>query len=198
MILAALFCCVVESTSRNFLQNLKGLIVSNMMASAPEYGKYAAEVLAKQMDAKVLAEVRTIEKNQDFSNPRYMALLMPHFYKQHICRFAQWPAPLDSAFKHANGEIYTMMQGPSEFGISGRLARWDVKSRLHEIAVPTLMIGAKYDTMDPKAMEEQSKMVVKGRYLYCPDGSHLAMWDDQQVFMKGVVGFIKDVDAGGF
>ena len=64
--------------------------------------------------------------------------------------------------------------------------------------VPTLTVGAKYDTMDPKAMEEQSKMVVKGRYLYCPDGSHLAMWDDQQVFMKGVVGFIKDVDAGGF
>jgi hypothetical protein len=26
-----------------------------------------------------------------------------------------------------------------------------------EIAVPTLMVGAKYDTMDPKAMEEQSK-----------------------------------------
>ena len=102
------------------------------------------------------------------------------------------------AVGHVNGEIYTMMQGPSEFGVSGRLANWDIKNRLHEIKVPTLMIGAKYDTMDPKAMEEQSKMVVKGRYLFCPDGSHLAMWDDQQVFMKGVVGFIKDVDAGGF
>jgi proline iminopeptidase len=149
-----------------YQQNLKGLIVSNMMASAPEYGKYAAEVLAKQMDAKVLAEVRTIEKNQDFSNPRYMELLMPHFYKQHICRLAQWPAPLDSAFKHANGEIYTMMQGPSEFGISGRLARWDVKSRLHEIAVPTLMIGAKFDTMDPKAMAWQAKAVKNGQFFF--------------------------------
>ena len=58
------------------------------------------------------------------------------------------------------------------------------------------MVGAKHDTMDPKAMEEQSKLVQKGRYLYCPNGSHLAMWDDQQVFMTGVIGFIKDVDAG--
>ena len=174
-----------------YQQNLKGLIVSNMMASAPEYGKYAADVLAKQMDAKVLAEVRTIEKNQDFSNPRYMELLMPHFYKQHICRLAQWPAPLDSAFKHANGEIYTMMQGPSEFGISGRLARWDVKSRLHEIAVPTLMIGAKFDTMDPKAMEWQAKAVQKGQFLYCPNGSHLSMWDDQAIFMGGIIKFIR-------
>jgi proline iminopeptidase len=42
------------------------------------------------------------------------------------------------------------------------------------------MVGAKYDTMDPKAMEEQSKLVQNGSYLYCPNGSHLAMWDDQK------------------
>jgi proline iminopeptidase len=89
-----------------------------------------------------------------------------------------------------------MMQGPSEFGISGRLAKWDIKSRLKEIMVPTLMVGAKYDTMDPNAMEEQSKMVKKGQYLYCPNGSHLSMWDDQQIFMKGVIRFIKNVDTG--
>src|SRR4029079_13990921 len=102
------------------------------------------------------------------------------------------------SMKHANGEIYTMMQGPSEFGISGRLAKWDIKDRLTEIAVPTLMIGARYDTMDPNAMEEQSKMVQKGRYLFCPNGSHLSMWDDQQVFMNGVITFIRDVDSGKF
>jgi proline iminopeptidase len=51
--------------------------------------------------------------------------------------------------------------------------------------------------MDPKAMEAQSQMVQKGRYLYCPNGSHLAMWDDQHVFMTGVVKFIRDVDTGG-
>ena len=95
-----------------------------------------------------------------------------------------------------NGDVYTMMQGPSEFGISGRLAKWDIKSRLKEITVSTLMVGAKYDTMDPKAMEEQSKMVKNGRYLYCPNGSHLSMWDDQQVFMAGVIKFIKHVDSG--
>ncbi len=83
------------------------------------------------------------------------------------------------------------MQGPSEFGIGGRLANWDIKKRLPEIAKPTLMIGAKHDTMDPNAMEEQSKMVQKGSYLFCPNGSHLAMWDDQQVFMNGVIQFIK-------
>ncbi len=179
-----------------YQKNMKGLLVSNMVASAPEYGKYADEVLAKQMDPRVLAEVRAIEARKDFANPRYMELLIPNFYHAHICRLKEWPDALNRTFKHANVGIYTQMQGPSEFGISGLLADWDIKNRLKEIAIPTLMIGAKYDTMDPKAMEEQSKMVQNGVYLYCPNGSHLAMWDDQQVYMQGVISFIKQVDSG--
>ncbi|MCP9768561.1 alpha/beta fold hydrolase [Lacihabitans sp. LS3-19] len=178
-----------------YQKNLKGLLVANMVASAPEYGKYADEVLGKQMKPEVLAEIRAIEAKKDFDNPRYMELLLPNYYKEHLCRLEEWPDGFNRSMKHGNMEVYTLMQGPSEFGISGRLANWDIKNRLKEIAVPTLMIGAKYDTMDPKAMEEQSKMVQKGRYLYCPNGSHLAMWDDQKVFMDGVIQFIKDVDA---
>jgi len=181
-----------------YQNNLKGLIVANMVASCPEYGKYADNILAKQMDPKVLAEIKAMEAKGDFENPRYMELLIPNFYKEHLCRLQEWPDGFSRALKHVNGEIYTLMQGPSEFGIAGRLATWDIKNRLKEIGVPTLMIGAKHDTMDPKAMEEQSKMVQKGRYLFCPDGSHLAMWDDQKVFMTGVISFIKDVDEGKF
>lgn len=181
-----------------YQQHLKGLLVANMMASAPDYGKYAEEVLAKQMNPEVLAEVRALEAKKDFSNPRYMELLLPNFYQEHLCRLEEWPDGFNRAMKHVNGTIYTMMQGPSEFGVGGRLAKWDIKNRLKEITVPTLMIGAKHDTMDPKAMEEQSKMVQRGRYLYCPNGSHLAMWDDQQVFMTGVIHFIKDVDKNEF
>ena len=179
-----------------YQKNLKGLLVSNMMAGAPEYGKYADEVLAKQMPPEVLSEIRALEAKKDYANPRYMELLIPNFYQQHLCRLKEWPDALNRSMKHANGKVYALMQGPSEFGISGRLAKWDIKNRLKEIAVPTLMIGAKYDTMDPKAMEEQSKLVQHGSYLYCPNGSHLAMWDDQNVFMEGVIQFINKVNSG--
>ncbi len=181
-----------------YQKNMKALIVANMVASAPEYAKYADEVLAKQMNPKVLAEIRALEAKKDFKNPHYMELLMPNFYHEHLCRLTEWPDGVNRAFKHGNEEIYTLMQGPSEFGISGRLEKWDIKKRLKEITVPTLMIGAKYDTMDPKAMEAQSKLVQKGRYLYCPNGSHLSMWDDQKIFMNGVIKFINEVDASAF
>jgi proline iminopeptidase len=178
-----------------YQSKMKGLIISNMVASAPEYGKYADEVLAAQMKPAVLAEIRDIEKRKDFDNPRYMELLMPNFYHEHLCRLQEWPDPVKRSMKHVNPVIYTMMQGPSEFGISGRLAQWDIKEELKNITVPTLMIGAKFDTMDPKAMEEQSRLVKNGSYLYCPNGSHLAMWDDQEVYMDGVIKWIKEVDS---
>ena len=183
-----------------YQHNLKGLLICNMMASAPEYGKYADEVLAKQMDPKVLEEVRAIEAKRDFSNPRYMELLIPNYYEKHLCRFpaSEWPDPVNRSFKHMNSTVYTLMQGPSEFGISGRLAKWDVKARLPEIIVPTLTVGATHDTMDPEHMMWMSTQVKKGRFLLCPDGSHLSMWDDQKHFFPGVIQFIKDVDAGKF
>ena len=177
---------------------MKALMVANMMASCPEYGQYANNVLAKQMKSEVLAEVRAIEAKKDFDNPRYEELLVPNFYNEHICRLSPWPEPVMRTFADLNKTIYVMMQGPSEFGIGGNLVNWDVKSRLKEISIPTLMIGAKHDTMDPKAMEEQSKLVQHGRYLYCPNGSHLAMYDDQKVFFDGVIKFIRDVDSKAF
>jgi len=181
-----------------YQQHLKGLVIANMMASAPLYGKYAEEVLAKQMDPAVLAEVRALEANKDFTNPRYMELLVPHYYTKHLCRFPadQWPDAVNRAFKHLNAEIYTLMQGPSEFGIAGKLATWDRTAELSTIAVPTLIIGATHDTMDPKHMKWMATQVKQGRYLHCENGSHMSMWDDQEHFFPGLIQFLKDVDSG--
>lgn len=175
-----------------YQQNLKGLIISNMMASAPEYGKYAEEVLAKQMDPKVLDTIRTIEAAKDFSNPKYMELLYPNFYMEHILRMPleSWPEPVNRSFAKMNQSLYVTMQGPSEFGISGKLEKWDVKISLKNITVPTLVVGAKHDTMDPAHMEWMSKEVKNGSYLFCPNGSHMSLYDDQEVFMKGLISFL--------
>jgi proline iminopeptidase len=125
-----------------------------------------------------------------------MALLIPNFYAKHICRLPEWPDAVNRAFGKLNRQVYVLMQGPSEFGASGRLERWDRKADLPRITVPTLVIGAGHDTMDPEHMKWVAGQVKNGRFLLCPEGSHLAMWDDQQTYMKGLIRFLKDVDEG--
>jgi proline iminopeptidase len=183
-----------------YQQNLKGLIISNMMASIPAYNDYAQKVLMPAMDQGVLAEVKRLEAAGKYEDPRYMELLIPNHYMQHILRMPpdQWPDPVNRAFKHLNPAIYVPMQGPSELGASGKLVNWDRTADLGKIAVPTLVIGATHDTMDPKHMEMIAGKVQKGRFLLCPNGSHLAMYDDQKVYMEGVIKFIRDVDSGSF
>ena len=183
-----------------YQQHLKGLIISNMMASCPEYDEYAETTLAARIDPAVLAEIRRLEENEDYENPRYMELLIEHHYVHHILRLphSQWPDPVNRAFKHLNPDIYISMQGPSELGISGKLENWDRAADLGRIEVPTLVIGARYDTMDPKHMEWMASALQRGRYLYCPNGSHFAMYDDQEIYFDGLVRFIRDVDGGRF
>jgi len=179
---------------------LKGLVISNMMASIPEYNSYAKTVLMPAMDQAALAEIQKLEATKDTQNPRYMELLMPHHYAQHILRrpAAEWPDPALRAFAHINNNVYVPMQGPSELGASGTLEKWDRFADLAKIAVPTLVIGAAHDTMDPKYMERMAKALPRGRYLFMPDGSHMSMYDDQQRWVGGIVAFLRDVDAGRF
>ena len=183
-----------------YQDNLKGLIISNMMMSCPAYGKYAQEVLAPQFDPKILDTIRQIEAKGDFANPKYMELLMPNFYAKHICRLPldQWPEPLNRGLSKMNQSLYVTMQGPSEFGVGGNLVNWDVTKELPKIKIPTLTIGGKHDTMDPEHMKWVSTQVQNGRSIICPNGSHMSMYDDQKNYFPGLIQFIKDVDAGTF
>jgi len=182
-----------------YQEHLKGLIVSNMMASCPAYNAYAHEVLMPAMDQEALAEVKRMEAESDTNNPRYMEILIPMHYEEHALRMPaeQWPDPVNRLFKHLNQTIYTLMQGPSELGLSGRLLEWDRTADLKKIEVPTLTIGSTYDTMDPKHMEWMAGQVQRGRFLLCRKGSHLAMYDDQETYVGGLIRFIHETDAGG-
>jgi proline iminopeptidase len=174
------------------------LIISNMMASIPAYNAYAEKALMPGMDAGVLAEIKQLEAAENFQNPRYMELLMHHHYIHHVLRMPldSWPDPVERTFKHLNANVYVPMQGPSELGASGKLQHWDRTGRLGEISVPALTIGARHDTMDPEHMRMMAAAMQRGRFLECPNGSHMAMYDDQEKYMTGLIKFLKDIDAG--
>jgi len=180
-----------------YQQHLKGLIVCNMTA---DFGKYEAynSYLRSQLRASLVDSLAYYEERKEFQHPVYQELVFEEYYRKHICRLPDWPEAILRSFGNINQPVYEYMQGPSEFVPGGILKGWSVWDRLKEINVPTLTVGAKYDTMNPEEMKEMSELVQNGRYLYCPNGSHLAMWDDQDVFMEGVIQFIHDVHQDKF
>jgi proline iminopeptidase len=173
-------------------QHLKGLVISNMMASIPAYNRYAEEVLMPAMDQEALAEIKRLEAAGETADPSYDALLMEHHYVHHVCRLPadEWPEPVNRGLAHTNQSIYVPLQGPSELGASGKLERWDRTADLHRIDVPTLVMGAEHDTMDSAHLRWMAEELPQGCYHHSPDGSHLALVDDADTYFEGLVEFL--------
>ncbi len=153
-----------------YQQHLHGLVISNMMSSVPAYNAYAEQVLMPGMDQAALTEIKSLEAAGEIENPRYMELLTEQHYVHHVL----------------------------ELGISAdaKLAHWDRSEDLASIGVPTLVIGAQHDTMDPAHMRMMAERLPAGSYLHCPDGSHLAMYDDQETYFAGLTGFLLGLGGG--
>jgi proline iminopeptidase len=175
-----------------YQRHLRGVVISNMAAGIQACLKRssALKALLKPENRIRLAE---LEAKQDYDNPDYQRIMMEDAYPQMVCRLQPWPDPVIRAFSHANQAIYNQMQGKSEFLVTGNLKDWERWDRLHEITVPALTIGAEHDEMDPEDMRRMAKLMPRGQNLYCPTGSHLAMWDDQQVYFDGLIKFLKSV-----
>jgi proline iminopeptidase len=173
-------------------EHLAGLVISNMMASIPAYNAYASEVLVPGLDPDRTARIKAHEAAGTTDEPEYEELLMAEHYPKHVLRLPveEWPEPVTRSFSRINKDIYVPMQGPSELGASGKLVEWDRFEDLSRITVPTLVIGAEHDTMDPRHKRAMAEKLPHGEYLHCPEGAHLAMYDDQQTYMTGLIAWL--------
>ena len=118
---------------------------------------------------------------------------MEELYPKMICRLKPWPEPVNRAFRLANLKIYNEMQGKSEFGVTGNFKDWERWDRLHEIKVRALTIGAQYDEMDPEDMRKMAMLMPNATSAICPNGSHMALWDDQANYFRYLLSFLRSV-----
>ena len=173
-------------------QHLRGLVISDMTAGVQSYLK-RTDFIKRQLPPDTLARLTALEAKEDYDSPEYQKIMMQDLYPKMICRVKPWPEPVTRAFRHANDKIYNLMQGKSEFLVTGNLKTWERWDRLHEIKVKALTIGAKYDEMDPADMKKMAGLLPNAGYAYCPKGSHLCMWDDQETYFRHLLGFLRTV-----
>jgi proline iminopeptidase len=176
----------------NYQQHLRGLVISDMTAGIQSYLKRTA-ALKLTLPPETLARLNALEAKEDYDSPEYQKIMMEDLYPRMICRIQPWPDSVNRAFRHANDKIYNLMQGKSEFLVTGNLKGWERWDRLHEIKVKALTIGAQYDEMDPEDMKKMATLMPNASNAFCPNGSHLCMWDDQEVYFNHLLKFLHSV-----
>jgi proline iminopeptidase len=177
----------------HFQQHLRGLVISNMTAGTASYLKRTAALKVQFLSPKMLARLNALEAAKEYDNPEYTRIVDETLYPQMLCRLKPWPEPVSRAFRLGNQKIYNQMQGKSEFEVTGNLKDWERWDRLHEIKIKALTIGATHDEMDPADMQKMATLMPNAVSCICPNGSHMAFWDDQVTYFRYLLGFLARV-----
>ncbi|RIV28805.1 alpha/beta fold hydrolase [Alicyclobacillaceae bacterium I2511] len=174
---------------------IKGLVISNMTASISAYVR-SINRLRQQLPKDLLKLMEQYESVGDYEASAYQQVLMEHLYPQHLCRLNPWPEPVQRAFSHFNPQVYNTMQGPNEFLVTGNFKDWDRWADLYRLQMPTLLLVGQYDTMSVEDIEEMGQRIPNSHVTVCPNGSHMAMWDDPDIYFASLLHFIDSVETG--
>ena len=176
-----------------YQSNLRGLILSNTTASIAAYSKYINE-LRDKLPTDVIEKLDEYERNEDYSNPEYEALLDEHLNNKYICRLDPWPDAAKRGFDNINPQVYETLHGPNEFLVTGNYKDWNRWDDLEKIKVPTLVLGSRYDSMSMIDQEEMNRRIPNSKLAICENGSHLAMWDDADNYFSYLKEFVVEVE----
>jgi proline-specific peptidase len=171
---------------------LDSLILCGSPASMPRWTAGCEELLAQQ-PREVVKVIRDHEANGHTACPEYQAAILG-FYREHLCRLNPWPAGLERSFAGMGHAVYSTMNGPSEFTVTGSLRDWDIMDRLGEIEVPTLLVGGRFDECRPAHLEEMHRRIPGSQLAIIEDASHLCFAEQPAEFITLVNSFFGRTD----
>jgi L-proline amide hydrolase len=174
---------------------LASLILASSPASVPQW-MAEANRLREELPQEVEETLRHHEEAGTTDEPAYEEAMMV-FYQRHVCRLDPWPEPLMRAFARfmTNPEVYYTMFGPSEFHAIGTLKEWDIRDRLGEIRVPTLVTSGRYDEATPTIAETVHRGILSSEWVIFEQSAHMAHLEEEGECRRVVNDFMRRVEG---
>ncbi|MBB4689000.1 proline iminopeptidase-family hydrolase [Amycolatopsis jiangsuensis] len=172
---------------------LRGLVIANSPASY-ELWRSEMDVLRAQLPPGVDEGLRAHEAAGTTGSQEYFDL-MRVFYDRHVCRVLPWPADYLASFMEMadDNTVYSVMNGPSEFTVTGTLNNYSVIDRLEDIEVPTLLISGAHDEATPATVQPYHDHIHDVRWEILPESSHVPHLEEPERFHEVLLGFLRDV-----
>jgi len=172
--------------------NLRGLIISSGLSSVPLTTKEMRRLI-KELPSEIKAKIIECEEKNDFTSEECQAVAY-EFYKRHLLRLDSYPKDVVESLNYlVKRKIYSIMNGPTEFEIRGKIKDIDITNDIKNIKVPTLITVGEYDEVTPSIAKiikdniEGSKMVV------IPNSSHMAFYENPDYYFKVLIDFLGEI-----
>lgn len=175
------------------LRKPAGVVSLTLASTSAAVSQFADEArrLKATLPQEVLDTLNRHEAVGDFHGPEYQKAMMA-FYTRFVCRLDPWPDPLLRSLKNfmSNPIPNEKMIGPSLFVVSGNMRHWDQRSRLHEIAVPTLITCGRYDEMGPVCAQTLSDGIRNAQMQIFEHSAHMAHLEETQLYLQCMRSFL--------
>ena len=164
---------------------LRSLVLANTAASWADFATEAGK-LVDELPDDVRETLRRHEAAGTYDDPEYEQACLV-FYDRHVCRIP-WPPEVAASFKQLEDDptVYRTMNGPSEFTIIGSCKDWQVKDRLHEIRVPTLILSGRHDEATPALQQVLLDGIAGSQWVVFEESSHMPHVEERARYMQVV------------
>ena len=173
-------------------EHVTSLTLAGAALNIPEWQRNTRKLVLTLSDSSQQA-IKASEAAHDFDSPDYVKA-MDEFYGKYV-----WRRPvqedLDSTMKSMSQPIYSYMQGPSEFTITGTLRTYDATRQLRRIKVPTLYTVGEYDEANPETVKRFAARTPGARVEVIPDAAHITTWDNPEATLRVMREFLRSVDS---
>lgn len=151
-------------------KGVASMIVASSPASIPLWVKEANRLRGYLPKAMQEALIQA-DNDGDYQRPEVVEA-SAEYYRRHVCRIEPYPDFVARSFDQM-GEPYMVMQGASEFVVTGKLKNWDITDQLHSITIPTLVTSGSMDEATPLISKAIVDRIPDCQWELIEDGTHL-------------------------
>jgi L-proline amide hydrolase len=174
------------------------LVLSSTLASIEQWAEEQLRLRAA-LPPDVIEVLDRHERDESYDDPEYEQA-MEAYFDRHFYRGPKPRAELERMAAGKATDVYRAMQGPNEWTCTGALQGWDIRPRLGEIDVPTLVVRGRYDMCTDPIAATLVNGIPNAREVVLEESSHTPVLEETDRYL-GVVGdFLREAEmgAGGF
>jgi pimeloyl-ACP methyl ester carboxylesterase len=123
------------------------------------------------------------------------AVAETQFARRHVCRLDPLPECVERGLAGRNRRVYRVMWGEQEWRPTGRLRDWDVRPRLPEIDLPTLITSGRHDICTPQLAETARRGIAGSEWVLFEESSHTAFVEEPERYRAVLIGFLDRAEA---
>jgi proline-specific peptidase len=170
-------------------EGIVSLILSSTLASIDQW---AAEqiVLRNALPPEVVEVLDRHERAGTYDDPEYERALET-YNDRHFYRGPRPREELDRMDAEKGKNVYRAMQGPNEWTPTGALRGWDVRDRLGEIHVPTLVIRGRFDMCTDAVAATLVEGISGARGVVLEESSHTPVLEETDRYLDAVGAFMR-------